>query len=69
MDKLKLTLLLFCFIAFSAIPIFADNDYDFLADGIYYNINGDNVSVTLGPLDNYYSGSYTGDISIPETVN
>ncbi len=36
--------------------------YDFEVDGIYYNINGSNVTVTSG--DN----QYTGDITIPETV-
>ena len=36
--------------------------YDFNVDGIYYNINGNNATVT------YYFNSYSGDITIPETV-
>ena len=39
--------------------------YDFEVDGIYYNINGDEVTVTSGQT--YYE-SYSGDIIIPETV-
>ena len=37
--------------------------YDFEVDGMYYNINGDEVAVTSG--DN----KYTGDVTIPETVS
>jgi hypothetical protein len=37
--------------------------YDFIVDGIYYDIDGDNAIVTYG--DNPYSG----DIIIPESVN
>ena len=37
--------------------------YDFEVDGIYYNINGNNATVT----NNTYN-TYSGDIVIPETV-
>ena len=41
--------------------------HDFEEDGIYYNINGNEVTVTYG--DGYYpDGSYTGNVIIPETV-
>ena len=36
--------------------------YDFEVDGIYYNINGNEATVTRGP------GYYSGDVTIPETV-
>ena len=39
--------------------------YDFAVDGIYYNINGNEVSVTC--KDGYYH-SYSGSVTIPETV-
>ena len=38
--------------------------YDFEVDGIYYNINGNEATVTTG---NGYE-SYSGDVTIPETV-
>lgn len=45
--------------------------YDFEADGIYYNIDGNGVSVTC-PVDYYYSseytGAYSGDVIIPDSV-
>ena len=50
-------LLLFVAIAASA--------YDFEVDGIYYNINGNNVIVASSP----YSSRYSGDVIIPETVS
>ena len=39
--------------------------YDFEVDGIYYNIDGNSVSVTC--RDNSYN-SYSGDVVIPATV-
>ena len=39
--------------------------YDFEVDGIYYNINGNNVAVASSP----YSSRYSGDVIIPETVS
>ena len=36
--------------------------YDFMVDGIYYNINGNEATVTSGP------GYYSGDVTIPEAV-
>ena len=42
--------------------------YDFEVDGIYYNINGTEATVTYkGESYSYYS-EYTGDVTIPETV-
>lgn len=47
--------------------------YDFMVDGIYYNKNGNEATVTY--INMYYSGSvahyvsnYSGDVVIPETV-
>lgn len=39
--------------------------HDFEVDGIYYNINGTNATVTY---DSQYGNKYTGDVAIPETV-
>ena len=41
--------------------------YDFEVDGIYYNINGSNVTVTDADGD-WETPDYSGDITIPETV-
>lgn len=61
-----LLLILFC----SATTVLA---YSFMVDGIYYNINGNNATVTYTSM--HYSGSiavydsnYSGDVVIPETV-
>ncbi len=44
--------------------------YDFEVDGIYYNINGSNATVTYKEYSNYsYISDYTGDIIIPGTVS
>ena len=50
--------------------------YDFMVNGIYYNINGNNATVTYqyreyynnGSLNYYYYNSNTGKVTIPETV-
>ena len=45
---------------------------DFEVDGIYYNINGNQVSVSVTYLknsDGSSAHSYSGDITIPETVD
>ena len=43
--------------------------YDFEVDGIYYNINGNEVTVTQKGNGSWYDTSaYTGVINIPETV-
>ena len=43
--------------------------YDFEVDGIYYNINGNDVTVTYQSYSNFvYSSDYSGDVTIPETV-
>ena len=36
--------------------------YDFEVDGIYYNINGNEATVT------FYGNPYTGDVTIPATI-
>ena len=41
--------------------------HDFMVDGIYYNIEGTNATVTHRTMP-FYGNSYTGDVTIPETV-
>jgi len=41
--------------------------YDFKVDGIYYNINGNNATVTYANW-NTPTPDYSGDVTIPETV-
>ena len=44
--------------------------HDFEVDGIYYNVSGDEVTVTCkGSSFNEYSYEYSGDVVIPEKVN
>ena len=58
---LKSALLATCmFIAFAA------NAYDFMSDGIYYNINSSNGTVTV--TNSGTNIQYTGDVTIPATV-
>ncbi len=40
--------------------------YDFEVDGIYYNIDGTNATVTE---KEDFASSYSGDVVIPESVN
>ncbi len=57
-----LTSLLLCLVcAFSA------SAYDFVMDGIYYNINGNGTSVSVTYKDTNYN-SYSGTVNIPSTV-
>lgn len=43
--------------------------YDFVVDGIYYYIDGNNAIVTYQQYVNYsYQSDYSGDVTIPETV-
>ena len=43
--------------------------HDFEVDGIYYNINGNEATVTFrGTYTHSYSDEYTGDVTIPSTV-
>jgi len=43
--------------------------HDFEVDGIYYNINGNEASVTYkGQYDDTYANEYSGSITIPATV-
>lgn len=43
--------------------------YDFEVDGIYYNLNGNEATVTYSGSDYYqYSDRYSGDVNIPSTV-
>ena len=61
---LKLTLLLLTI-------LFPDtaSAYDFEVDGIYYNVNGNEVTVTYqGNSTNSYTEKYSGDVTIPATV-
>ena len=59
MKKLLFTLI----IAITAVTQAAA--YDFEVDGIYYNKNGTNATVTF--RDNNYN-SYSGEVIIPDTV-
>ena len=48
-------------------PTIQEQYYDFVKNGIYYNITGENtVEVTS---DNEDGGTYSGSVTIPETVN
>ncbi|WP_366944475.1 leucine-rich repeat protein [uncultured Barnesiella sp.] len=47
--------------------IFSASAYDFQVGGIYYNLNGEEVTVT-NELGNSTSHSYSGDVVIPSTV-
>ena len=44
--------------------------YDFAVDGIYYNIDGNNVAVTYKSYSNtsFYYSDYTGEVTIPASV-
>ena len=43
--------------------------YDFVVDGIYYYIDGNNAIVTYQQyVNNSYQSDYSGDVTIPETV-
>ena len=45
------------------------NAHDFEVDGIYYNINGTNATVTYrGAYSSQYSNEYSGSVTIPSTV-
>jgi len=51
------------------LPATAAYAYDFEVDGIYYNINGNEVTVTKKSIGNVtYTDAYVGKIRIPETV-
>ena len=44
--------------------------HDFVVDGIYYNINGTDATVTYKGTYNWqYSDRYTGDVTIPSVVS
>ena len=61
---IKLTLLLLAFL----LPATAVA-HDFEVNGIYYNIDGNNATVTYqGTYYSYYSGEYYGTVVIPESV-
>ena len=42
--------------------------YDFEVDGIYYNINGSEATVTYKATSSWYHNSYSGTVVIPESV-
>ena len=61
---LKLSLLLLALL----LPTTA-TAYDFEVDGIYYNISGNEATVTYQQYVNYsWQSDYSGDVTIPETV-
>ena len=63
---------LLCFLILLMVPL-ASMAYDFEVDGIYYKLTGSSsVAVTSkgdGRWSSDYTGSYSGDITIPSTVN
>ena len=63
---------LLCFLILLMVPL-ASIAYDFEVDGIYYKLTGSSsVAVTSkgdGRWSSDYTGSYSGDITIPSTVN
>ena len=61
-NLLKLTLLMLALL----LPATA-NAYDFEVDGIYYNITDGHACVTYNNSSSY-NGSYSGEVTIPETV-
>ena len=57
------------FIALFLLLLQVVSAHDFMVDGIYYKINGDEAYVTYcGTSYNQYSNEYSGDVVIPETV-
>jgi len=50
--------------------VYPDKDakptYDYADAGIYYTINGDQATVVS---DNLYGGTYSGHVTVPETIN
>ena len=60
---IKLTFLLLCFL----MPATAIA-HDFEVDGIYYNINGNRVTVTYQGTTHYEYDEYSGDVTIPSSV-
>ena len=62
-NYIKSIILLLALLA-TGTPALADT---FLVDGIYYNIEGSNATVTHSPIP-FHSNFYTGDVTIPETV-
>ncbi len=42
--------------------------HDFYVNGIYYNINGNEVTVTYRGTDSWNHNTYSGDVTIPATV-
>ena len=64
MKKLLKFLVAIVFVTLLSANVFA---YDFVVDGIYYNINSDGTTVSVTPENTDYN-SYSGDITIPSTV-
>lgn len=44
------------------------NAYDVKVNGIYYNLNGNEATVTYEGYNNIQTGYYSGDVIIPETI-
>ena len=61
---IQLTLLLLAMILPSTIV----NAHDIEVNGIYYNLNGTEATVTYQGDDYWEADSYSGDITIPETI-
>ena len=56
-------------VAVAWLGITSANAYDFEMDGIYYDINSDETSVTVtNETGDSYAGSYSGDVVIPSSV-
>jgi len=61
MKRILVNILLAC------LPMVGASAYDFVMDGIYYNINDDGMSVSVTYKTTSYD-SYSGEVAIPSTV-
>ncbi len=51
------------------LPLTKANAHDFMVNGVYYNINGNEVTVTYrGTYSSQYLYEYSGNVTIPSTV-
>ena len=65
---MKRNILLLCLCLFAGFNAFA---YDVEIDGIYYNLSGNEATVTYRGYDDYYYeiSNYSGTVVIPESIN